>query len=943
MSATSEDVFISYAGEDREYAKSLCDELQTRGIQAFIYERTGSLELGKDWKAQLDQKLEKAAAVLLLASEHSANSEFVMLELMQCRKLGKADAVIPVFLAPEESLDGLLAAYTRQQGVKAYTQSLQAVADEIARDVDRRKGTRSATLSLMEQDGPLIGRNKEIQNVVDDMARLKSQGVDGRSRFVVISGGPGMGKTSFGEALARALYEQESRDTYSIQLLERNSLFGLADAISSKLGLGVNSSEPDERKFFDQMVRKLSDRGPTVIVLDNIETLEASVQTAISDLVMKSPSLTCIVTVRGDPPSLRPDPLTHRVGPLRTPDPGKIDQLSAEELQAFESVQLFDRWHRCRSLEELKIAAQLCAQVDGMPAAIKALARSTRQLPDLLANIQHWLQSKKNPLWSTYEFCLNSLEPEAQLFFLQLASFRGGFTYEAAAKVYQGVGMDGVASADADTAYDVFDRLTTCGLVDSYNRHYAGENQGRYIVYWPLRQLAAGKWEKEVAPEVREKHDRDFVAYFLELARDLNEKVHRKEAGNALSELGLEADNLLRIYEVALQRGDYATATQTVVELNQYFCIRGPVQVLVERAERLLQLVDATEVESRALLNSCLASLRWEIGDWDGAVQVSERAVEGIDAIQAPVQKVAAMLQHAKLISDRECRKSDGDVWIERARETAKVDCPRWMHDTAQFRWASSLEGTKRWREGLDRFRSYAADVVDSGDLERALQARNSLALVLYRAGRPSEALEHLSNCVELNLIVQDAKWHGGLLTNRGTVLGEMDLFEEAFLSFEKAVTSHLAAGALSGWNAVNTVSWARAECIAGKHEAALERFQANRSSILAFEYCWNHLWMHIWNGIALLHCQREKEALEELKTAERLYRRHGSTNTLRFMAMAAHLAKAHLLAGSEKEALPLLREAVAVADDFRLEEECETRHFRETGAMARSLLAELS
>jgi hypothetical protein len=72
-----EDVFISYAREDQAIAARLAEHLESKGISVFF---DASIRNGTDWRDKLEEKLAEVACVLVLWSEHSVGSEWVLEE-----------------------------------------------------------------------------------------------------------------------------------------------------------------------------------------------------------------------------------------------------------------------------------------------------------------------------------------------------------------------------------------------------------------------------------------------------------------------------------------------------------------------------------------------------------------------------------------------------------------------------------------------------------------------------------------------------------------------------------------------------------------------------------------------------------------------------------------------------------------------------------------------
>ena len=90
MSAAPPDIFISYAREDLEWVRPLAAELEACGWRVFWDRR---IPAGKDWRSHIGAALEAARCVVVVWSEHSIASRFVLEEADE----GKArDVLVPI-------------------------------------------------------------------------------------------------------------------------------------------------------------------------------------------------------------------------------------------------------------------------------------------------------------------------------------------------------------------------------------------------------------------------------------------------------------------------------------------------------------------------------------------------------------------------------------------------------------------------------------------------------------------------------------------------------------------------------------------------------------------------------------------------------------------------------------------------------------------------------
>jgi TIR domain len=72
-----ENVFLSYAQKDRSIAAKLAEHLEAKGISVFW---DTDIRNGTDWREKLEEKLNGVSCVLVLWSQHSVKSEWVLEE-----------------------------------------------------------------------------------------------------------------------------------------------------------------------------------------------------------------------------------------------------------------------------------------------------------------------------------------------------------------------------------------------------------------------------------------------------------------------------------------------------------------------------------------------------------------------------------------------------------------------------------------------------------------------------------------------------------------------------------------------------------------------------------------------------------------------------------------------------------------------------------------------
>jgi hypothetical protein len=78
MEGTGYDAYISYASQDRDWARRLADDLQRRGFS--IFRDSERLETGSDWAQKFSDTLHNARNLIVIWSDHAASSDWVRRE-----------------------------------------------------------------------------------------------------------------------------------------------------------------------------------------------------------------------------------------------------------------------------------------------------------------------------------------------------------------------------------------------------------------------------------------------------------------------------------------------------------------------------------------------------------------------------------------------------------------------------------------------------------------------------------------------------------------------------------------------------------------------------------------------------------------------------------------------------------------------------------------------
>ena len=145
VSAINFDIFISYSSKNRDYANSLCDELEKQNVNCWIDHRT--LLPGQSWRAGIVDALSKNEQIVmvLLFSSATQESEQVLKELdfADYHKI----LVIPIKIENIEFEGEYRLELGRRQWINGFdsNRTVEVIAQSIKMRLDHHKGPQSQT------------------------------------------------------------------------------------------------------------------------------------------------------------------------------------------------------------------------------------------------------------------------------------------------------------------------------------------------------------------------------------------------------------------------------------------------------------------------------------------------------------------------------------------------------------------------------------------------------------------------------------------------------------------------------------------------------------------------------------------------------------------------------------------------------------------------------
>ena len=468
-----------------------------------------------------------------------------------------------------------------------------------------------------------FGRAKEINRICSSFA-------SSTTRLITILGPAGVGKTRLSIQCATGMAADHGWDVWFVPLAERSNASEIFEAVIAAMDSKHGSSSSEVNRILE-----LTAGRPTLLVLDNLEQIAEDAGLYIAQILERVPNVCCLTSSRQALQILGEQVVA--IDPLPLPEE---QERSLAELAQNPSIQLFvDRCQAIRPDLQLndrnaEAITTLCARLDGLPLAIEIVAGLSNSFSP--SQMLHHLPMKTTGLTSrrrdvparhrslraAIDWSYQSLPPELQTLFRQLAVFRGGFTLQAAAAICFTEHAKGRAAVEE--CLEALRSLQERSLVRS--EPVEDESAPRFYVLVAFREYAEEQISSEELLALRERH----AEFFLNCAPPNRPFESTEEQTAQHLSIELDHDNFTTAVEFSWDQGNFERCVHLLSILSLRWLSRGPkaterrlIKLIADRPE--LKLLEP-ELQVRA--HRMLGTTYIRSGEYSSAYEACAKAVQ---------------------------------------------------------------------------------------------------------------------------------------------------------------------------------------------------------------------------------------------------------------------------------------------------------------------------
>jgi len=398
----------------------------------------------------------------------------------------------------------------------------------------------------------LIGRDEFLAALVDEL---------GESRLITLVGSAGVGKTSLGMELARAVASDYADGVFVVELVtvdDRAAAFAsVAGALGVNTGLGLSIE--------DAIVGVLRARN-ALLLLDNCEHLVEPIADLAERILSAAPLVSIVATSR--------EPLAVMGEHVRPVAPLPVDDLETTpfaDLAEIPAVALFlERAQAADPGFELtehnaSAVVEICRRLDGIPLALELAASRAKAIDvheiasrlderfRLLKGIRRGADPRHRTLQDAIGWSYELLDDDEKRVFASLAVFAGQFDLAAAESISDG----------DDDVLDVLTRLTERSML-AVRRAASGGT--RYEMLETLREYGRSRLDDERSVTLYSTHARQFAG----AAAAIETGLDSADEGGAVARADASFADLRAAQRFSVEIGDVDTAFGLACAMREY-------------------------------------------------------------------------------------------------------------------------------------------------------------------------------------------------------------------------------------------------------------------------------------------------------------------------------------------------------------------------------------
>jgi predicted ATPase len=374
-----------------------------------------------------------------------------------------------------------------------------------------------------------------------------------------IVGPGGTGKTRLAIEFAAQIHRLGTypAGVYFAEISHARRIPAICGAVASALHHPLTDDDP-HRQVADELARRAAAfGGRLLLVLDNAEQAVDAVAECIVHWQAAVPPLRAVVTSRE---ALRVDgevvlPLNPLGLPTPTGDPGaKSDAVALFLERAAAAAPRFSP-----TPTSLRVIADICRLLDGVPLAIELAAAQVRSLPparllellqagrfDVIGGTRRAAEPRQTTLMGAIEWSWNLLDSDEQRALAILSLFRNGFDLECAEQLLTG----DPAESGSDAAALVMS-LVEKSLIHAWQLSGALAGEWRYRMFESIRAFAVDRRSEVLTPDDDQRARQRLIEVLAGYAERWEERISGADGTVATSRIGLELDNLFAAAESA--------------------------------------------------------------------------------------------------------------------------------------------------------------------------------------------------------------------------------------------------------------------------------------------------------------------------------------------------------------------------------------------------------